>query len=519
MAIVVLVAGWRHCQNVTGATAAAPAPEDFHAWVVPMPPAPDSLPVVGPEGVDEDGFPRQQVDRVGLLAMLLEGKYAALDAAMNEAQARFEQNPRYEDWAVDAIEAFSNADPRVGAALDAWAREGGSGWAPHAARGSYWRATGWLQRGGYSASETSNDRLRAFAENESRAAGMFREALAAKPTAIGAATELVRTVGRLNDADATRQAYRTAIEACPSCARVRYEYFRARLPRWGGSLDELQQIVADARAQAGLSTRLANFDVVMSAYQCRLHFERDYGFRESTACADAAGRGFYGHMLLYAIQQAMGREEWTQAGALTDRALSLPVARSEVWGRGVQLSLKSGRPEQAGERLLTALRLDASDPRFGLIHTTMGDALVTRAQDLLASGDRVHARRLFEEATWLDDRSSTEAARVRAVMADLDTSPAGLEALRAAQQAQPDSFEATQDLAYVLSESSTSAEILPLWNHYIEAHAQDGRAYRERAATLHALAQEQDAHADLERACALGLHGCCEKSALPPTST
>jgi tetratricopeptide (TPR) repeat protein len=410
---------------------------------------------------------------------------------------------------VDIVLAFRDPDPRVGVALREWSQEAPDSWAALAARAQYWRGVAWRQRGQDTAARTSNERLRAFELNQARAATLLRQALRRKPTSIGAATGLVWALMPLGDAAATERAYRSAIGACPSCARPRYAYFRSRLPRWGGSVQALERIVAEAQAEGARSPRLANFDVVLRAHRCRIYLEREDELSDNADCADAARRGFYGILLKHAARLAGKRGDLAGADALTTRALSLSNEAYETRRFAITLSLLRGRAEDAAARLLRTRRLDPTAMDLNPLARDTGDGLVTRAEQLVAAGDRPRARTLLEEATWLDTQMSTESARADTITAGLDTSPAGLETLRVALTAAPDSFEAAQDLDYALSPQESWDQILPIWNRYLEAHPRDARAYRERSGTLHAMGRQLDALADLDRACALGMQRSC----------
>jgi hypothetical protein len=83
------------------------------AAIVALPPLPVKVPVIDRPGKDELGYPRSYVDRVGLRALLVRGKYQELTQYLEQFQADFEADFRAEYYINDAAEAFETAEKEL----------------------------------------------------------------------------------------------------------------------------------------------------------------------------------------------------------------------------------------------------------------------------------------------------------------------------------------------------------------------------------------------------------------------
>jgi len=97
--------------TAAGAASAAPSSSESnsdpmaevrhqHVWIDVEPgPEPLGLPLLGPEGKDQAGYPRQVVDAAALRSLLVNRKFVRLTAVLETFQKEFESNPRYFDCA------------------------------------------------------------------------------------------------------------------------------------------------------------------------------------------------------------------------------------------------------------------------------------------------------------------------------------------------------------------------------------------------------------------------------------
>jgi hypothetical protein len=117
------------------------------AAIVALPPLPVKLPLIERPGKDKHGYPRSYVDRVGLRALLVRGKYRELTQYLEQLQRDFEADFHAEYLIGDAAEAFESAERELEPQLNEWVSATPDSFAPYVARGAYRFAVAMAGRG------------------------------------------------------------------------------------------------------------------------------------------------------------------------------------------------------------------------------------------------------------------------------------------------------------------------------------------------------------------------------------
>jgi tetratricopeptide (TPR) repeat protein len=319
-------------------------------------PIPEGLPLLGPEGVDGAGFPRQALDWAALRSLLVNRRFAQLTAVMEQLQDRFEADPRYEQWILDAGDALGKAHEKERALIDAWIAATPRSFAPYLASARYWENTGFLWRGSKLFSETSEFELRSMDEAFDRARADARRALELRPGLQGARAVLVSTETVPRSASRARawQVVEEALARCPSCTGIREAWLWALTPRWGGSLEEMDAF-ARWRIDAGNPRHRALAGVVLLE---RAEMARQDG-REDDQLALLDQACELGGAPEFFLQRAIDR--WPRGGTDAyasdlERALALAPGAPGIRQRRSWLREKQGRWEEAAEDLLYVLR-------------------------------------------------------------------------------------------------------------------------------------------------------------------
>ena len=196
--------------------------------------------MVGPPGVDADGYPRQTADKRAALRLLRARKFDALEAWLVDLQAQFEDDYHKEYWPIDALDAFSNVDPALEPLLDAWVAAKPSSYMALAARGIHQESVGWFRRGAKWACDTPPENFEAMREAHLNAFPDLDDALVRHPKLIAVHRALIK-VATANGAPLPlkRQLLEQAILQCPDCFQVRVALMMGLQPRWGGSHEEM----------------------------------------------------------------------------------------------------------------------------------------------------------------------------------------------------------------------------------------------------------------------------------------
>jgi len=93
-----------------------------------------------------------------------------------------------------------------------------------------------------------------------------------------------------------------------------------------------------------------------------------------------------------------------------------------------------------------------------------------------------------------------------------DGSDEAIKMLELQAKSKPSDFYTHARLDYALSKRREWNRIAEMWNRFILANPENGRAYYERGGTLHHLGRSDASRADLARACELGVSAACARA-------
>ncbi len=482
------------------------APNGLNAVLVVAPvPVPTGEPTTGPEGFDEEGYPRRQVDQAALRALLLAERYGELARWFEDVQGRLDRDFHYEAWARDTALAFQQAESWLEPLFDTWVGEEKASFAPLLARGAFRLAMAWESRGGRFVDETPASQLAAM-EKWARLALTDLDAALARRSGLVAAHFLKIEARQLLGTD-PRDELDRALAACPLCYYVRYRYLGTLRPRWGGSAE---QMAAFAKAHdlktnprlhhLGSAAHLDAADVAMA--------KGDYA-AAARALKQAETFGESGALLVTRSTFRRESKPPDLEGALADarRACEL-LNNQETRGAVVTALLALGREEEAGRELLAMARAAPASWETRRLGLHVSQRLVRLGFGLHEAGKTREALELYALALEIDPENGDAIARQRSLLVR-HAKELGLPAMQARARKDPDDFVLRQalDAAYIQAQDGRS--ILAMWGEYLANHPEDCRAWLERAGTNHLMGQHERSLDDARRACELGCSGGC----------
>ncbi len=512
-ALVALTWRPRAVQNVQNPSSPAAARKDRAraAFLVAPAPIPVSLPLMGREGTDADGYPTRFVDRPGLRSLLGARKFGELTSYVEQLQDAFEADPHKEYWPIDAGEAFASAEPELAPELDAWVAASPTSFAPYFARGSHRVARMWAMRGTKFVSETPSSDLDQMRKYGRRALEDLDRALELRPKLVAAMRQAMRVAAATGN-DARREALETlALQACGTCVQIRATYLRFRTPRWGGSYEAMEQFVRTIPTAHNPRLRvLAGYEYLDRAELLMA----DHRYDEALVAIERANKtGDYWEYLVERgrILSELGKVE--DATSALNRADALRPMHPEVLSERAYVERKSEAFLPAGRDLLTVLRIEPSnvDAKEDLAWVLNG--VLVAAERLEHEGKHEEALRAAELGLELGPLDRQAHGVYAGVVVGDATTPDRIAALQRRVADAPGDFRAVQQLDYALSPQRRFPEILAAWNGYLAVHPEDGRAHMERSGTYWNLGRRPDALADAVRACELGVNEGCVRAA------
>jgi tetratricopeptide (TPR) repeat protein len=223
---------------------------------------------------DPFGYPANTVDKREVAALLLRGRYDALDRRLEGLHRQVMDDVRYEYHLLDAFHAFGRTDPEVGARLDEWVRR----WpgSPHArmARAMYSLHAGWEARGGKWAMATPREQLERFRELATLAAADARAGLAAEPAHLVGHYVLLDLARAFAPDREIRTLLNEALARHPASYVLRAEYMTSLEPRWGGSYRQMRAFAEESARRTG-NPRLATLRGAEHVYRAWQHRRKD----------------------------------------------------------------------------------------------------------------------------------------------------------------------------------------------------------------------------------------------------
>lgn len=145
------------------------------------------------------------------------------------------------------FELFSRANAGREPLHEDWIRAYPKSAAARLAIAYYYTAVGWNSRGTAYASETSNAQFQAMGESFRRSfqALPAAEALMEKPSLVAALK--LDMLGAVADKDRLSEAYRDALKRFPDSLEVRVTWINYSVPKWGGSVEQVEKSIPDAK--------------------------------------------------------------------------------------------------------------------------------------------------------------------------------------------------------------------------------------------------------------------------------
>jgi tetratricopeptide (TPR) repeat protein len=459
---------------------------------------PRSAPLVGSEGKDAAGYPKQHVDRAGLRAVLHARKYAELTKHVEVLQESFEKDPRKEYWAVDAGEAFGTPEADLDVELDSWVAAAPKSFAPYLARGAHRVAVMWSRRGLSTANETAKDDFRAMHEAALRADADLVRAIALRPRCIAAMRNRIRVALATSDHDTLVATKELALKTCPDCMVINVVYLKRLTPRWGGSEAVME---AYARNLPSTNPRLRALLGYAAFDRADLLF-LDEKHAEALAVVDrAVAAGDYWEYRRLRARVLMNLGRFADAIGDLDLAIQQRGFDPELLSMRAEAYKESGNLVAAGRDLLIALRLDPADATAKYFHASVADKLVVLAQEKRKKGERdasLESIELARDLAQLDPE--IEKAYAAIVIGDATTAE-----LETAVKAAPGDFAKVHRLEYALRRDGQWEKLVTAWGAYLAAHPDDARALARRSKALAELGRAEEARADARRACDLGI--------------
>jgi tetratricopeptide (TPR) repeat protein len=185
--------------------------------------------------------------RKELLALLRDKKYQALQDTLNDRHTRM-LTGEFGDRALHTLTNFADgADPALEPLFDEWVRGSQGSFMALLVRGKYHEAVGWKKRGTRFSNETSQDQTDAMGESFKRAWADLVASSKMQPRSVLPYAELMQIASTMGNSNDVTDLLAQANIVAPQNFVARLMAVRRLSPRWGGSFEAIDKILAQAR--------------------------------------------------------------------------------------------------------------------------------------------------------------------------------------------------------------------------------------------------------------------------------
>lgn len=473
---------------------------------------PESLPFIGPEGVDKYGYPYRQPDAVALGALFHAKKFEQLTTYLESYQAELDEDFKKEYWPRHAYHVISQPDLSHTELYAEWIEAYPDSHTPYLARGYHLFALSEQARGSASAQKTSDKQFADSRALKRQASVDIERALAIRPGLPLAYMVQIRL--RLGNVKAQDSVLAAALEHCPKCSLTRYDYMAGLAREWGGPPGADENFSKEASVMTSLNPRLHLLAVYPWQRKCR------------------------------ALQRA---KKWEYAKEMCDVALKVdPDYWSAQSGR-IMVDVYEGKtsPDTLLPRIEVALKGNPYnvlllETKLNQLHQA-GDWLagVTAAVELRRINwvNSHHAvERFLDAASYYlvftfgkhPEVSSTDLKTLARALLEIIPNHAGTVCMNMALEEFPDVKEPNHRGAIavscsdvhnitslvttnrILSKRKDYASLEKHWTRFIANNPRSGEAYLYRSQARSKLGKTEDALLDANQSCTLNEKKACE---------
>ena len=448
-------------------------------------------------------------DRMSVLAALRARRFADLDRLLGALARAAAEDPAGRELVADnAFAAFNIADPSLEALLDEWLEKMPGAPTGLAARALYRNSRAWEARGGRWTRETPDA---AFAEM----ARWLESAAADAQAAVDQRPELAsawRVLLNAHHGDRRRlgAVARDALDALPASFPIRSTILHFLLPRWGGSYEAMEEVIADAQPLQSRNANLRRLRNRIAIDRADMAIgEGDVAAAERWLAAGLAAGGPDWELFQERADLRRKQKRMSEALADVDRALELWPDEPKLVADRLRLLFALGRDADAPAGIARLAALDPTNKELARSRRRLAGTDAEACRTLSAGDAPQAALPRCDAALALAPADEDVLYWKGRALLELDRYDEAESAFAAALAAQPRSRRAIENLDYLLARRREWDRIVALWDRYLELEPGDAKALLERAGTHRHRGDRAASCRDLERSCALGGEAAC----------
>lgn len=440
-------------------------------------------------------------------------KFEELTAALVGYQEEFEEDVLTEYKIIMAFAIFSSTDPDYEDKLLKWKEEFTRHFAPHMASAIYYQKLAWESRGTRWAKDTSFEQFSGMEKYLTKAIQNLSLTIKYKRTLMPAYQSYISILNSSKSAsdDDENAMISRAFKLFPQSYLIKKQASSAKLPRWGGSYEQMEGIAREGVKNVDTNPNMALlYGMIYNDQAFYLIKEEKYKEAESAylmAISFGDSWDFYYELATLQYYHLNDYE-----GAL--EYIKQSIARYPIEAESHLLKAKI--QHMLGYDVLADVALETARA-IGGVSEDIEQWLQWVAKDLSYKAHKVfkhdpqQAESLLDLALEYNPDSAeayAERGRIKMLKGEFE---AGIDDAQLAVQLGPDDIGMYRLLDLGLAREKRWLEITSIWDTFIYRNPENSEAYFERAGAYHHMGNRDEARADLDKACSLGHAQACQR--------
>ena len=197
---------------------------------------------------------------IRILALIKAQNFDKLDSILNKIETDYEKDFLKERKVDIAFDTFYRARTELEPLLASWINAKPNSYVAYMARGVYYTKIGWGKRGVRYIDETSKNNLDGMAFYFQKAIADFEHARTINNKMVHPLCYEIEILMNYSQVEQIRKLYEDALQINPMSLTARWYYISTLLPKWGGSIDQIEKVVKSARPYYGRNSALKILD-------------------------------------------------------------------------------------------------------------------------------------------------------------------------------------------------------------------------------------------------------------------
>lgn len=216
-----------------------------------------------------------------ILSLIKAQDFNKLETTLNEIEKGYEEDYRKERQVDLAFDSFYRARADLDPLLNNWIKAKPNSYVAYMARGVYYTQNGWAKRGTRYFDEMSKKQIDGMAYFFQKAMKDFDKALSLNKKMVHPLCYEIEILMNFSRKEQIRNLYENALQTNPMSLTARWYYISTVLPRWGGSIEQIEKEVESARPFYTKNPALKILDGRVSAeLGDQAFFNQDYATAE-----------------------------------------------------------------------------------------------------------------------------------------------------------------------------------------------------------------------------------------------